>query len=663
MHLSRLEIENYRVFGAKTDSEHVVIDLQPGLNLLLGENDSGKTCVIDAIRVLLGTNPPDYFTITPDDFHCVKGVRAKSLAIRAEFVDLNKQEAAAFLEYLTVAKSDGVSTYSLTLRLQAELDDNPARSSRRSPVKVEIRAGSDADGRRFEGPVRELLRATYLKPLRDAISELAPKKGSRLSQILFSNPDIRDHETCDWDPGQPNSAPQSITGVMRKAETEIRNSKPVQDAQRKLNDDYLKRFSLGASPVVGRIGVSAAELRHILERMELTLSDHEPGATRGLGLHNVLFMGAELLALERDNDPCLPLVLIEEPEAHLHPQLQLRLIEFFQKETAATGDDARNLQVLLTSHSPNIASKVGLNQITLMAGGQAFSLRTGQTALDPSDYEFLERFLDVTKSDLFFARGLMIVEGDAEALLLPTVAELLGCPLTAAGVSIINVGSVGLFRYSKIFQRAAGPPVPVQVACLADRDIPPDAAKDMFKKPRKTEGDYSKEEIAGRLAKATELDGGPVKTFVSPCWTLEHDLVIGGLGPEVHQAIRLAVKSRNVQRSLTDKERADLCTEAQREYGDWLTSGKAGAVLACLVYEPLFDGAASKAETAQFLARILNSRFKDKASELRSKLPHYLIEAIEYATSSTSSTTATPGNSTGPAASATSTGTAAPGNH
>jgi hypothetical protein len=254
------------------------------------------------------------------------------------------------------------------------------------------------------------------------------------------------------------------------------------------------------------------------------------------------------------------------------------LIEFFQKETATTGADARNLQVLLTSHSPNIASKVGLNQITLMAGGQAFSLRSGQTALDPTDYEFLERFLDVTKSDLFFARGLMIVEGDAEALLLPTVAELLGCPLTAAGVSIINVGSVGLFRYSKIFQRAAGPSVPVRVACLADRDIPPDAAKDMFKKPRKTEGDYSKEEIAGRLAKVTELDRGPVKTFVSPCWTLEHDLVLGGLGPEVHQAIRLAVKSRNVQRSLTDKERADLCTEAQKEYGDWLTGGMAGGV-------------------------------------------------------------------------------------
>ena len=76
--------------------------------------------------------------------------------------------------------------------------------------------------------------------------------------------------------------------------------------------------------------------------------------------------------------------------------------------------------------------------------GRAFSLAEGQTGLDKSDYRFLERFLDVTKADLFFACGVMIVEGDAENILLPALATLIGRDFTEHGVSIVNVGSVGL---------------------------------------------------------------------------------------------------------------------------------------------------------------------------------------------------------------------------
>ena len=73
-----------------------------------------------------------------------------------------------------------------------------------------------------------------------------------------------------------------------------------------------------------------------------------------------------------------------------------------------------------------------------------------ETKLEVEDYEFLERFLDATKSNLFFAKGLIFVEGDAENLLIPAIADLIGYPLHEYGISIVNIGNTAFERYIKI---------------------------------------------------------------------------------------------------------------------------------------------------------------------------------------------------------------------
>lgn len=631
MHLCRLEIENFRIFGSRDEEEDLSLDFSPGLNLLVGENDSGKTCIIDALRLLLGTIPPEYFPLTPEDFHCHSGIRATTLRIAAEFDGLSEVEAAAFLEYLEVVNDNGSDRFYLRVTLSAQLDDSVTGSTRRSPVKWDKRAGPSEEGQRFDGPARDLLRATYLKPLRDAVGELTAKKGSRLSQILQSYPQLRGQEIDDWNPNDPDCTPQTLIGVARQAEHSIRNSQVIKEAEANLNESYLKRFSVGPKPLNARIGMPAHELRQLLERMELTLADHEPGATRGLGHQNILFMSAEMLALQRDDDPCLPLLLIEEPEAHLHPQLQLRLLEFFRTETDDTHDPPQ-LQVILTSHSPNIASKVGLRDITLLYGGRAFPLRPHLTKLDASDYEFLERFLDVTRAELLFAQGLLIVEGDAETILLPTIADLIGCPLIANGVSVINVGHIGLFRYSRILQRSDGVEVPVRVACIADRDIPPDEAKDELRAGRKTEGDMDAIDIDAAVAELKAGDGGAVTTFVSEAWTFEYDLALKGLSREMHAAVTLAIMTKNRKRALSSKEYCARLRKAFREHQEWIKSGESQVKIATMIYSPFLKTRASKTETAQYLSRLLIRMDQKDDFDLRSRLPAYLIEAIEYAT-------------------------------
>ena len=644
MYLATLEIENFRIFGSRDEDSHLMVDLQPGLNLLVGENDSGKTCVVDAIRLLVGTVTQDYFTVRESDFHIGAAGQATQLTILGIFRGLNKGEAGALLEYLSVEGEDDESDFFLRMWLRAERNESQHLSARRRRVTYEVRAGSDDEGRRIEGAARDMLRATYLKPLRDALGELTARRGSRLSQVLRAFPGIQDETKDEWTPTTTDSQPKTLVEIMRRAEHEMRQAPVLQTATTTVNEQYLEPFSLGETPLHGDITVKAHDLRQILEWMELTLDDAVAGATRGLGIQNLLFIATELLALTPSSawDPELPLLLIEEPEAHLEPQRQRRLIEFL-------GDNAKRLptspqhemQIVLTTHSPNLASMIGVKGLIIMQRGRAYPMGPEHTLLDQSDYEFLERFLDVTKSNMFFARGVLIVEGDAEALLLPTLAQRIGRPLTKHGVSIVNVGHVGLFRYARIFRRQHPPNLAVRVACLADRDIPPDAAVDLLSSGRKTTRDYTEAEIEQHIKTLQANDGGPVMTGVSPCWTFEFDLAMTELAPYLHVAISLARAAKPTHNAFPIGEQAkSIIRKANQEYQQWIADGKSTEEIACRIYQPLHQRQASKTETAQALASVLerpHCRPNWDEERWRHILPDYLVRTIDHATAAPTS--------------------------
>lgn len=638
MYLSKIEIENFRIFGSCNKNKHLELSLNPGLNLIVGENDSGKTALIDAIRQLLGTTSYEWLRITEDDFHAEGANRASELNISCEFRDLGAEEGAALLEWLTVSENDQDSPFVLRLSLNAKRKELSERKSRWDrEISVSVKAGLRGEGRVMEGEARDLLRVTYLKPLRDAEEELRAKKGSRLSQILMARPDIHEQETSDWDESKPEVEPKTLVGIMRKAEHCLQQNDTIRNSIDRINQDYLDPISLINSPVKGCISTHSHELRQILERMKLLLESRNPedlDTCRGLGINNLLFIATEHLLIGGGGVPSLPLLLIEEPEAHLHPQLQICLTEFLEYQSEHTSES--RVQILMTSHSPNLASKIKLENLIVMQEGQAFPMGAGHTKLAPSDYRFLERFLDVTKANLFFAKAVLIVEGPSEALLLPTLAKLIGRPFSKYGVSIFDVGTRGLSRYSQIFQRTDGRKTIVKVACVTDRDIPPDEAKEYLKPGRKTKKDYKDDEIQEILNKKKHRDGGGVNTFISDHWTLEYDLALCGFGEEMHVAVTLAKKSKakDKEGEVLDKaEQEKRMEEAYNEYKEWRDNGNSDETIASWIYKPLSKNYASKPETAQFLAQILEENCEQKNhSELRKKLPPYLVNAIEYVT-------------------------------
>jgi putative ATP-dependent endonuclease of OLD family len=630
MYLARLKIQNFRIL------KNVDLPLRKGLNVLLGENDSGKTAMIDAIRLLLGTRDFERIQVVSEDFYIDQNGRTDRLSIEAVFEGLSDDEAALYLEWLGVkgSRPDGSLDYFLTIRLEANRKDiNRVINKYDREVSFSLTAGPDATGTPMSPEVRDLLRATYLKPLRDAEQELAARKGSRLSQILLAHPEIKQQDAND---------PNSIPGIIHNANVQVKGHPVLAQQVSSLNQDYLANFTLGETSIQASVDISDPTLRGILERLELTLTDNIPNieTRHGLGLNNLLFMATELLLLHSTNSPALPLVVIEEPEAHLHPQYQIRLMHFLEQQTAQ--NQTRQVQVIMTSHSPNLASKALLQNVVLLRSGKVYPLGVEHTQLQASDYKFLQRFLDVTKANLFFARGILIVEGDAEYILLPTIARLIGRSLEQYGVSIVNVGHVGLFRYARIFQRRDSSLMDIKVACVSDLDIPPVEAKaylhrDRNNNIRKTQAEMTPPEINDHTSRKDQrASGGTVKTFISPNWTLEYDLCMANptTATLVHQAIRLSETSESDPNGLTEQQENDINTAAQHEVAGWMADGLSQAQICANIYESLYSKKASKVETAQYLSKLLEESLDpNNEPQNRQLFPQYLRDAIDYVTS------------------------------
>lgn len=632
MYLSEVYAENFRVFGAEEDGRHLCLALNPGLNVLVGENDSGKSAIIDAIRYTLWTTTLEFHRFSEDDFHIVGSSQATSLTLRCRFAALSVSEQAKFLEWLSLENQ--TACLYVTVKAAWIGDDSGGGRSR---ISVKSRSGMNGEGPPIEGDIREFLRTTYLRPLRDAEGELSPGRNSRLSQILQSHPRFKEQEDDDFDRDNPDTA-TTLAGILSRTDYEIRSNTFVGLVRDDINTRYLREFSVGEDVLVSEIDVGRrTELRYVLEKLELWLRPR-PGVDirtrRGLGANNVLFMATELLLLAGEGQDVLPLLLIEEPEAHLHPQLQLRLMKFLQ-ERSTEGQD-REVQILLTTHSPNLASSVGLCKMTLVHDGLTYPLSS--TRLNPLDYRFLERFLDVTKANLFFAKGVVIVEGDAENILLPVAAKCIGRSFSRNGVSIVNVGSRGLFRYSRIFQRVGGADLPIRVACIADRDVVPDVVD--YAGDSRKEAAYGTGEI-DEIANALQHDDSTyVRTFISPKWTLEYDIAYCGFNKRLDYAMHLSVQLAKKQKGrdgrgnpigLSEAEVRQVKVCAWRELNRWKRDGLGAEEVAARIYEPLKRRQASKAVAAQFLAEYLDSLSLSE-ERMRSRLPPYLVHAIDHVT-------------------------------
>ena len=642
MYLHELKLWNFRKYGGGGDlvneknkirEPDLKVKFQNGLNVLIGENDSGKTTIIDSVKLVLKTHSTEWIRVSLEDFYN----DSKQMRIECIFKNLRDNEAFHFTEWLGMeGEEEKIEPY---LRMILDIRHNDERI-----LPFEVRAGVDDIGDPLTAEARDYLKATYLKPLRDAQNELIPKRNSRLSQILEGHEifkgkadkhKLKDISRCfncliqkyfNRDYSSPNCKEKYDCELVDKF---FKRSKGESgEIIRKSLNNYIQKF-LGDSKICTKFGVTSQKLKNILELLKLTYDENfDPG----LGSQNLLFIASELLNLDRSNWSGVRLGLIEELEAHLHPQAQLRVVECLQDFVEKNKEEKKDIQLILSTHSPNLGSKIKLENFIICFDKQVFPMGNEYTELGNSDYSFLQRFLDVTKANLFFAKGVILVEGWSEELFLPALAKKIGINLTKKGVSIVNVGGVTFLRYAKIFQRQDEKEMNIPVAVITDLDVkleeenPPESGK------------TKKGIVAERKRK--KYDGQRVKTFISPHWTFEYCIALSDILRKLfYKSVLLAFKEQKEYRNEKKNEKIDKAIkEIDKQFDSWLKDSK---YIALSIYHQILgkesipglsETKISKTIIAQHFADLLN---KDKSID-KTNLENdinikYLINAIKYA--------------------------------
>lgn len=676
MYLSTLKLWNFRKYGTGADdAPGLEIHFQNGVNVLIGENDSGKTAIVDAIRYVLRTKSGETIYFDEKDFHMADSIRSKSLRIECWFEGITDIEAAPFLEWMGLKKDENGTHYCLRLTLTATILDD----GRIYPV---VKAGMGNDGTPMDGKARDLLRVVYLKPLRDALQDMTHGYKSRIAQILQAHSVFGNSKR---DPEGKHKL-ETLYNQLKKEIDEYFDQNKTQDGKvitENINDILVKNFLMAGEQRKASLSLTGSELIDILRQLDLVLECNKSG----LGSLNLLCVAAELL-LFLEEKRGLKLTLVEELEAHLHPQYQLRMLDYIRSKEGFG-------QFILTTHSITLAANIPLENLIILKENKVFPMGKEYTECEEEDYNFLRRFLDATKANLFFARGIIMVEGDAENLLLPAVAKVIERPLHEYGVSIVNVGSTAYKRYAKIFQRKDNQQMGVPVAIVTDLDVRSiEYYKDDSDEERKMKMLHVTDEVKAALTeicasvdfselpeyvktksefneyltrhKKAGLRGvkkqeredttqffvdnraeitaeaitllrqkkaealaaiypkGEIKLFAAKNWTLEYEIAKSGLYKELDIAVKMA-KGEQAGYKVT-------LEEAKKESDETYKYGT-NDIVAYQIFKPINDGIVSKAIVAQYLAEILESHPKEYKAVLESdEHLEYLVEAIKHVT-------------------------------
>jgi putative ATP-dependent endonuclease of OLD family len=485
MHISRVTLRNYRNFR---NSNFV---LKEGVNTIVGENGSGKTNVFRAIRLLLDDNLRRSAMRLEDTdfFRGLQDWRGHWIVVSIEFSNLSADEAIQSLFFHGVGGIDTgprtSATYNLIFRpkanirkrlsdlrpgdqanLQALLDtitinDYETRITGRStadfssddvyksivgdfenvifPSEVSNNEIGTKLGNYFS--IYDDISFTYIKALRDVVSDFHNNRTNPLLQLLKAKSSDINHQEFE-----------QIVATVQNLNGDIESLSDVSQVRGDIHSTLVSAAGHTYSPKGVSIKSGLSEkAEEIFQSLSLHVGEDDSlyeGSINeiSLGGANLIFLALKLLSFkyQQRRETFANILLIEEPESHIHTHIQRTLFQNLEYQ---------DTQIVYSTHSTHISdvsNVVSMNIIGKTENGyKAFQPATG---LEPKEIRAIQRYLDAKRSNLLFSKSCILVEGDAEEILIPImIKKLLGISVDEIGMSVINIGSTGFDNVAKLF--------------------------------------------------------------------------------------------------------------------------------------------------------------------------------------------------------------------
>lgn len=491
MYVSKLSIKNYRSF------ETFEVKLKQ-FTQIIGENNIGKSNLLDSLGLLF-SQEVSFFKkriLEVSDFHYPTLLKLKrhilNSAIPADEICYPQILIEAILTDFTVEQEAIISDWfsneecneaSLTYIFAPVNSFNPVeeiqlqrqfiQEFKEKIGKENFEALSETEklglinfpiskyhyriygGKKAEGNYlsyhHNQLKFELLDALRDAKSELsASRNNGLLYRILNANDekDYQDLKTQLVGIEQAIELNPAIVGIKTRITEQL---------------DKISLTTEKSNNIVDLI-FSMPNVSDLLRKLSLIYNDNPIKIERnGMGRNNLLFMSLMLSFIEnpeKQNSTFFRIVGIEEPEAHLHANLQNHLARNFEELIKTSeGENRKDIQLLVTSHSNHITTKIDFEN-TVVLHYEANDVKAhyildgfGTTAEDIRQINYLKKYLDSENVNLFYSRTLMLVEGISEKLLLPIFYKnQTGVSIDQSACSIINVNGLAFKNFLKIIE-------------------------------------------------------------------------------------------------------------------------------------------------------------------------------------------------------------------